>query len=76
VLLMNVINSGRHTENSLDERVFTGSALLVHGGTSVMKVDSLTLGREPWKLRMLLPVRNPSLAFGARAPAAITFAMV
>jgi hypothetical protein len=31
---------------------------------------------EPWRLRMLLPVRNPSLTFGARAPAAITFAMV
>ena len=56
--------------------VFTGSALLLHGGTSVMNLLRLTLGREPWRLQMLLPVRNPSLTFGARAPAAITFAMV
>ncbi len=28
-----------------------------------MKVLRLTLGREPWRLRVLLPVRNPS--FGA-----------
>ena len=59
----------------LRARVY-GERSIGHGGTSVMKLLRLTPGREPWRLRMPLPVRNPSLTFGARAPAAITFAMV